>query len=661
MKTSLTSLFDDELFTVRLGRFSDAEERLIKRVMTYDPVGRWLSSGRDLRKPGYYSTRPLSPEGRETFSFSHRNVVLRGMKSPMPDRAYCVGAGAGTSAGLKFDRNVRLGGGRGCWYAPDGQIPAGFVSVSPVALSVGQRAGSAALHQAYIERFGAVELCAGQQLSLGTIHDNPGIRQQFWYDVEKMEGETGRVQSRLIADLPFEAEVGAEGRRDILEGLGEIFSDLGLPWHGVVHMPEPHSDPRNYHLHLLYHARPVKYWTENDEPVFATAKERQIHSPEWIKSLRAKYAELVNSVFERAGLARRWDPRSYEAQGIAKIPGKHLGSAAMGLERRGIVTTRGVAAARAEIASELHALRDTRKRAARKLRARLTGVRESLNPAENEGGRLLLAKEEMARAIARHSKIWWEREEVREQRALTALRRKHWLVRVDATSTVEELKASADRVRGVFQRVLARIEVAVGKQEKRLTFLLTQTEREFEKARENVDYERRRQAYIQARSALQLGLFGQGRDGKISEQEYAARIRKLEEELQAGRERTRREKARLLEELTEAGIDDGQSLIEKFTRYGYQAVPDEVQELFLTYETCLKNSGAKEGDLRLAKRAPVRAREDQLAIDQVINRRRDALVRAGQRLLPDQARFQRETGISLQHELQSHRLGRSQR
>lgn len=661
MKSALSSFFDEDLFTVRLGRFSDAEERLIQRVMTYDPVGRWLSSGRDLRKPGYYSTRPLSPEGRETFSFSHRNVVLRGMKTPMPDRAYCVGAGAGSAAGLKFDRNVRLGSGRGCWYAPDGQIPAGFMPASPVALSVGQRAGSASLHQAYIERFGAVEILGGQQLSLGTIHDNPGIRQQFWDDVEQTEGETGRVQSRLIADLPFEPEVGAEGRRAILEGLGDIFTELGLPWHGVVHTPEPHSDPRNYHLHLLYHARPVQYWTENDEPVFAQAKDRRVHSPEWIRSLRSKYADRVNDAFEKARLKRRWDPRSYEAQGLTKLPGKHLGSAAMGLERKGIVTTRGVDAARAEIASELRSLRETRESSAKRLRARLAGVRDSLNPGENEGGRLLLAKEEMARAIARHSRIWWEREEVREQSALTDLRRKHWMVRVNATSTVEELKGSAERVRGIFQRILSRLERTARKEEKRLTFLLTQTEREYETARQNVDYERRRQAYIRARSALQLGLFGKDRDGKLSEQEYTVRIRKLEEELQAAQERTRQERTRLLRELKEVGIADSEQLIEKFTRYGRQVVPSEVQELFLTYETCLKNRGAKEGDLRLAKRAPVRAREAQLEIDQVLNRRRDALVRAGQRLLPDQARFQKETGISLRQELQRHQLGRQQR
>ena len=62
---------------------------------------------------------------------------------------------------------------------------------------------------------------------------------------------------------------------------------------------------------------------------------------DFIPSLRERYCELVNDAFERAGLARRWDPRRYGLMGIAKEPGERLGTKAAALERQGIATAAG--------------------------------------------------------------------------------------------------------------------------------------------------------------------------------------------------------------------------------------------------------------------------------------------------------------------------------
>ena len=47
----------------------------------------------------------------------------------------------------------------------------------------------------------------------------------------------------------------AAGRESIVEGMGKLFDDMGLRWHGAVHIPDDHGDKRNFHMHLLYHDR----------------------------------------------------------------------------------------------------------------------------------------------------------------------------------------------------------------------------------------------------------------------------------------------------------------------------------------------------------------------------------------------------------------------
>jgi hypothetical protein len=56
---------------------------------------------------------------------------------------------------------------------------------------------------------------------------------------------------------------------------------------------------------------------------------------------RGAWAQSVNAFLEKADVARRVDHRSYERQGVEKIPTIHLGSAAAQMERRGIRTGRG--------------------------------------------------------------------------------------------------------------------------------------------------------------------------------------------------------------------------------------------------------------------------------------------------------------------------------
>ena len=143
-----------------------------------------------------------------------------------------------------------------------------------------------------------------------------------------------------------------------MRGLGAEFENLGLPWLGVVHRPDPHSDQRNYHIHLIYHDR-TAFETLDGKLRFMRRKCPACRGRDFIPSLRERYCELVNDEFERAGLARRWDPRRYELMGIAKEPGERLGTKAAALERKGIATGAGTRNAGREFGYRLRQLQHT--------------------------------------------------------------------------------------------------------------------------------------------------------------------------------------------------------------------------------------------------------------------------------------------------------------
>ncbi|RCK37291.1 MobA/MobL family protein [Thalassospira xiamenensis] len=331
----------------KMGRVSMAEEALIKRLLRSDPLWdfkRFAASRRNPVVPALKTSRPTSAAGGQTFVFS-----LKGWQSAGSSQRFCVGqAAAAKQAGLSYHAKIRHPGGIGA-FRFEGPVAAGMREVSTFN-GARLRVGGASAFQGYIERDEAVEYSAGQESSVGNIHDETEFRRMFWDAVERREGAGKRIQHRLIAELPFEDAIGPDGRRDILIELGTVLDDLGLPWHGVVHLPEKQSDPRNYHLHLLFHDRPLLGWDSWDQPIFARLKNQKVRNQNFIKELRSTYADIVNRAFLTAGVKRMWDPRTYQEMGIDKPPQQHLGSAVVGLERRGIVTGRGKQAAEAEMA-----------------------------------------------------------------------------------------------------------------------------------------------------------------------------------------------------------------------------------------------------------------------------------------------------------------------
>jgi hypothetical protein len=396
------------------GQSEGEMDRLVRGGWSVGFLGKLLGGGVNPSRVGYFSTRPrMSADGGQTFAFSHRTVTKRYEKAVPAERHYVVGLdkSSANAIGAKFDRSVRVEGRAGGYYTSAGAtLPAGVrYSVGVAARVTGSRSGNASAFQRYIEREGAV------LYAVGTIPGSAEDRAALFDQIEEMERAGGRVQSRLIMEFPHELPLSACEK--ILDGFVEEFRHRSLPVHAVIHHPEAQGDARNVHGHLVYHDRPVTEWrppkpaatapltqgatpqsssdqtTQASEyaplrggqengveglqaltgvrsahifspgatsgpsavsrPIFAPTKSAEVRSKDWVKQLRSTWADLVNAELVRAGINRRFDPRSYAEAGVEKVPTQHLGSAAMALERRGIATDPGAAAVGAELQARL--------------------------------------------------------------------------------------------------------------------------------------------------------------------------------------------------------------------------------------------------------------------------------------------------------------------
>ncbi|MDL5054803.1 MobA/MobL family protein [Oscillatoria laete-virens NRMC-F 0139] len=190
-------------------------------------------------------------------------------------------------------------------------------------------------------------------------------------------GAGGTVQHRLVAELPHELTAAERARlvQQFCSHLatiekGEDGKTRGLMYTAAIHAPDAHNDPRNFHLHVVFHDRPARLiegmgvWdfeiTEAFERKgvvrikypYRQRKLRMVRSSDqgtdpdisgrnFIPALRREFARITNETLERAGVGRRYDPRTYEAMGIERTPTDHLGTKAASLEAAGVETTVG--------------------------------------------------------------------------------------------------------------------------------------------------------------------------------------------------------------------------------------------------------------------------------------------------------------------------------
>jgi hypothetical protein len=219
---------------------------------------------------------------------------------------------------------------------------------------------SAPEFQKYVERADldaserAAELDSDDQgfISIGTIGSDVAKREAFWKAVDRYERQRGaRLQSRIEFELPH--WLPASRRRQILENFSTFLSAHGLPHWIAAHRPGPKSDKRAFHGHVVWHDRAVTAdsveFLKNrsggidivrGDPVFARKKDRTHQGEHWIRTLRQKFAEIVNDVLLEEAVSKNqlppffFFPGSYEELGIDATPQSHRGARKTAIQRR---------------------------------------------------------------------------------------------------------------------------------------------------------------------------------------------------------------------------------------------------------------------------------------------------------------------------------------
>jgi len=183
-------------------------------------------------------------------------------------------------------------------------------------------------------------------------------RANLWNAVEKIERNKNAQLSREIQlALPRELSK-SENLTLVRMYVQKNFVDKGMCADICLH----DTGEGNPHAHIMLTMRPFnedKSWgakskkeyilNERGERITLKSgefKSRKISANDWNEQTKAEewredWAKCVNFVLSRNGIDEQVDHRSYERQGLERVPTIHLGAAAHQMEKRGIETERG--------------------------------------------------------------------------------------------------------------------------------------------------------------------------------------------------------------------------------------------------------------------------------------------------------------------------------
>lgn len=155
-------------------------------------------------------------------------------------------------------------------------------------------------------------------------------RDELWNAVELQEKRKDAQLSReLNLALPIELSAG-QSRELVREYAQSAFVKRGM----VVDIAMHDVDGKNPHAHIMLTMRDI----EGDG---FGKKNRDWNDRKLLESWREEWAERTNRKLARHDHEERIDHRSYERQGSARVPTRHMGPKASAMEARGIKTERG--------------------------------------------------------------------------------------------------------------------------------------------------------------------------------------------------------------------------------------------------------------------------------------------------------------------------------
>ena len=186
-------------------------------------------------------------------------------------------------------------------------------------------------------------------------------RQTLWNAVEKAE-KNKKAQLAYNFDIALQNELSMEENVALARRfVQEHFVSKGMIADLAVHEPDKENGISNPHFHVLTTMRPLNpdgTWgnkqhreyvldengerkkDENGNYIFTAVHTTDWGEPKTLDHWREVWCKMVNSEFERKGIAARIDHRSYEAQGIEQIPTVHEGPLVQKMEQRGVHTTK---------------------------------------------------------------------------------------------------------------------------------------------------------------------------------------------------------------------------------------------------------------------------------------------------------------------------------
>ena len=183
-------------------------------------------------------------------------------------------------------------------------------------------------------------------------------RSALWNSVEMSEKSSDAQLAREI-EVALPNELNRDEQLALIRGfVKETFVDAGMCADIAVH----DKGDGNPHAHIMLTLRPLNAdgtWGAKCRKVYELDadgnripdgkggwKNHREDTTDWnnrgnAEKWRAAWAAHMNKALELKGVAARVDHRSYKRQGVDKIPGIHMGVAAMRMEKRGVLTIKG--------------------------------------------------------------------------------------------------------------------------------------------------------------------------------------------------------------------------------------------------------------------------------------------------------------------------------
>jgi MobA/MobL family len=160
-------------------------------------------------------------------------------------------------------------------------------------------------------------------------------RSALWNRVEASEKRyDAQLAREMIIAIPRELDR-ADQIALVHEHVQSSYVDRGMIADINIH----HLDGDNPHAHVMLTMRELKI--DEQEVVSFGNKDRTWNDKKLLETQIKEWSDITNQYLERAGLDTRIDSRSYEEQGIARIPQIHLGKSVTAMRRQGIPTERG--------------------------------------------------------------------------------------------------------------------------------------------------------------------------------------------------------------------------------------------------------------------------------------------------------------------------------